>query len=294
MNTKPLRSWLFVPGMDERKIEKAVASEADVLILDLEDAVALSEKPQAREITRKAIEAHGQDKPIFVRINGWSTGMAGEDLRAVCIPGLTGILLPMVDEAETVRIVSALIASLEAQNGIPDGAVALMGLVETAKGVLNIAETASAGGRLQVLMPGAGDLTQDLGIPTSNVGPHILNAKIQASLASRAGGLQGPVDTAFFDVTDSEGYRADCEQAKSLGFQGKAAIHPNQVAVANRVFSPSQAEIIEARKIVEAFREAERNGVGAITVDNKLVDYAMVKTAEKLLDRARALGLLQV
>lgn len=292
MSKNYYRSWLFVPGMDERKIRKAVASEADVLILDLEDAVALSEKEHARLVTREAIERYGEQARIFVRINDWSTGMTTTDLRAICVPGLAGILMPMVDGAHTLRIVDELIGSLEEQNGIVTGSVELMGLVETAMGVLNVAESARAGGRLRVMMPGAGDLTQDLGIPTANVGHHVLNAKIQVALASRAGGLQGPVDTAFFDITDDEGYRIDCEQAKSLGFQGKAAIHPRQVAIANAVFSPSPDEIIEAQKIVKAFREAERQGLGAITVDNKLVDYAMVKTADKLLAKAQALSLI--
>ncbi|MDR5907478.1 CoA ester lyase [Franzmannia qiaohouensis] len=292
MSENYYRSWLFVPGMDERKINKAVTSEADVLLLDLEDAVALSEKDRARKITHEAIISHGEKSRIFVRVNDWATGMTLSDLRAVCVPGLSGILLPMVENSHTVKTVSHHISALEKERDIQPGSIEIMSLIETAAGVLHAAESAQAGGRLTVMMPGAGDLTQDLGIPTSNVGHHVLNAKIQVALASRAGGLQAPVDTAFFDITDDEGYRADCEQAKSLGFQGKAAIHPRQVKIANEVFSPSEAEIVEAKKIVDAFREAERQGLGAITVDNKLVDYAMVKTSDKLLSKARTLGLL--
>jgi citrate lyase subunit beta/citryl-CoA lyase len=118
-----------------------------------------------------------------------------------------------------------------------------------------------------------------------------VNGKIQTALACRAAGIRPPVDTVFFDVTDAEGFEADCRQAKGLGFQGKAVIHPNQIAMANGVFSPSSDEIAYARLVVESFAKAESEGVGAIRVEGKLIDYAMVKNSQKLLDLARALKL---
>jgi citrate lyase subunit beta/citryl-CoA lyase len=136
----------------------------------------------------------------------------------------------------------------------------------------------------------AADYTADLGIPTSNTGPHLLHCKIATVIASRAAGLAAPVDTVFFDVTDSQGLAADCAEAKDLGFQGKAVIHPRQIEPVNSAFTPSQAEVAQARRIVDAFTAAERKGIGAIQVDGKLIDYAMFKTAQKTLDVASTLS----
>lgn len=291
MSFRPLRSWLFAPGMDRRKTEKALGSEADALILDLEDAVAISEKPQARKMVRDVLAQVPPARQVFVRINDFTTGLTAEDLRAVCTGGLAGVILPKVESAEMVRIASGLIDQFSQEQSLPRDQIRLGGIVETARGILQVEEIAAGGGRLETLMFGAGDFTNDLGIPTANVGPHILNGKIQTALACRAAGLRPPIDTVFFDVTDATGFQQDCEQAKGLGYQGKAVIHPNQIAPANAVFAPSAEEIASARRVVESFTQAEAQGVGAIRVDGKLVDYAMVKNAEKVLATARALDL---
>src|SRR5699024_4454013 len=129
------------------------------------------------------------------------------------------------------------------------------------------------GGRLEALMFGAADYTADLGIPTANVGPHIMHGKVATVVASRAAGLAAPIDTVFFDITDHAGLAADSTEARSLGFQGKAVIHPKQIAPVNATFTPTEAEARTARRIVEGFEEAERNGMGAVQIDGKLVDY---------------------
>jgi citrate lyase subunit beta/citryl-CoA lyase len=288
---KPIRTWLFAPGMDARKCEKAVLSSADALILDLEDAVALSEKPKARLMLNQLVKSVSPERQVYVRVNDFMTGMTAEDLRAVCTGGLAGIVLPKAESAEMVRIASAMIDELSRAEGLPHGQITMCGILETARGVLRAEEIAAGGGRLSTLMFGAGDFTGDLGIPTSNVGPHLVNGKIQTALACRAAGIRPPVDTVFFDVTDAAGFEADCLQAKGLGFQGKAVIHPNQIAMANAVFSPSPDEIAYARLVVDSFAKAEAEGVGAIRVEGKLIDYAMVKNSQKLLDLARALKL---
>jgi citrate lyase subunit beta/citryl-CoA lyase len=290
---KPIRTWLFAPGMDARKCEKALQSAADALILDLEDAVAVSEKPKARLMLNQLVKSVSTDRQVYVRVNDFMTGMTAEDLRAVCTGGIAGIVLPKAESAEMVRIASAMIDELSRAEGLPHGQITMFGILETARGVLRAEEIAAAGGRLSTLMFGAGDFTGDLGIPTSNVGPHLVNAKIQTALACRAAGIRPPVDTVFFDVTDAVGFEADCLQAKGLGFQGKAVIHPNQIAMANAVFSPSADEIANARLVVDSFAKAEAEGVGAIRVEGKLIDYAMVKNSQKLLDLARALNLAE-
>lgn len=288
---KPIRTWLFAPGMDARKCEKALQSSADALILDLEDAVAVSEKAKARVMLNALVKSVSPERQVYVRVNDFMTGMTAEDLRAVCVGGIAGIVLPKAESAEMVRIASTMIDELSRAAGLPHGQITMCGILETARGVLRAEEIAAAGGRLSTLMFGAGDYTGDLGIPTSNIGPHLLNGKIQTALACRAAGICAPVDTVFFDVTDTSGFEADCRQAKGLGFQGKAVIHPNQIEMANSVFSPTSDEIAYARLVVDSFAKAEAEGVGAIRVQGKLIDYAMVKTSQKLLDTARALTL---
>jgi citrate lyase subunit beta/citryl-CoA lyase len=288
---KPKRSWLFAPGMDERKMGKATASAVDALILDLEDAVAISEKSRARVMIRALLEQQSAERQIYVRVNDVTTGWTAEDVQAVAVAGLAGIILPKVEAAETIRTVSALIDGAERAAGLPSGQVRLNAIIETARGVVHIASIAEAAGRLDMLMFGAGDYTADLAIPTSNVGPHIVHAKIATVVASRSAGLAAPVDTVFFDLTDPEGLATDCAQAKALGFQGKAVIHPNQIECVNSSFTPSSSEIAAAQRVLNTFREAERNGIGAVQLDGKLVDYAMLKVAEKTLAMAQVLQL---
>jgi citrate lyase subunit beta / citryl-CoA lyase len=293
MSYAPLRTWLFAPGIDERKIPKALTAASDAVILDLEDAVAVAEKPRARGVVREVLrtQAASSGRVVYVRVNDRTTGLLVEDLRAVCVAGLSGIVLPKAEDGETLRFASELIAEREAAEGLPQGGIALVPIIESAKGVLSVREIAAADPRIKTLTFGAGDLTNDLGIPTANEGPHLLNAKIQVALACRAAGIEPPVDTVYFDVGDLDGLRADSLQAKALGYQGKAVIHPGQIEIVNEVFTPSAAEIESATRVVRAFRDAEAQGTGAIRVDGKLVDYAMVKNAEKVLAVARALNL---
>ena len=283
----PNRTYLFVPGTEERKTDKALASAADALILDLEDAVATSEKPRAREMVRARLVSIAPERQVYVRVNDVETGLTAEDLRAVCTGGVAGIILPKVEAPETVRTVSTMIDRAERAAGLPAGQIHLNAIIETGRGIAHAVEIAKAGGRLAALMFGAADYTADLGIPTANIGPHITYGKIATVVASRAGGLAAPIDTVFFDVTDAEGLAADCQEAKALGFTGKAVIHPNQIDSANAAFTPSADEVEAARHLVQAFREAESRGIGAVTINGKLVDYAMLKVAEKTLALAR-------
>lgn len=288
---KPIRTWLFAPGMDARKMEKAVASSADAVILDIEDAVALSQKPKAREMVRAFADNISPERQVFVRVNDLMTGMTAEDIKAACSGGIAGVILPKAESAEMIRIASAMIDEASREAGIPQGQIRMGAILESARGVLRAEEIGSAGGRLETMMFGAGDFTNDISVPTSNVGPHIVNGKLQTALACRSNGLRPPIDTVFFDVTDAEGFEEDCWQGRAFGFQGKAVIHPNQIEMANRAYSPSPEDIAFARQVVDSFAKAEAEGVGAIRVEGKLVDYAMVKNSRKLLDTATALSL---
>jgi citrate lyase subunit beta / citryl-CoA lyase len=289
MPVVPIRTWLFAPGSDERKTAKAIAGAADAVILDLEDAVAVAEKPLARQMVRDVLFGVEPDRNVWVRVNDLSTGMTADDLAAVCVGGLAGIVLPKAESGEMIRLASTMIDSYGGAGGVPEGQIRLAAIAETARGLLHLEDIAAGGGRLAYLMFGAGDLTNDIGIPTSNTGPHIQHGRIQTVLACRAHQL-GAVDTAYFDVADVEAFSGDCADSKGLGFTGRGLIHPDQIAVANTAYSPSEAEVAAAKRMVDSFAEAERQGVAAIRVDGKLVDYAMVKNARQVLDLARTLA----
>ncbi len=291
MAMRPKRSWLFAPGSNARMCDKALTSGADCVILDLEDAVALDAKPEARRQVRALLDRLGDGAaPVYVRVNGTKSGLLAEDVAAVVVPTLAGIVFPMAETRAQVEEVDALIGAAEARAGMAAGAVEVVCLIETAAGLFGAREVAAGAARVAHLGFGAGDLCGDLGIPTTNEGPHMLQGKVWTVWASRAAGIQAPLDTVYFDLQNPAGFEADCEQAKALGFLGKTVIHPAQVEPANRIMAPSDGEIDLAWRIVEAFRAAEAAGTGAIRVDGKLIDYAMVKSAEKILAVATTLG----
>jgi citrate lyase subunit beta/citryl-CoA lyase len=289
--TRPERSWLFAPGTNARMCEKALTAGADRVILDLEDAVALDAKPAARAQVRGFLDRLGDGAPpVYVRVNGTATGLLETDVTAVVGPHLAGIVFPMAETGAQVQEVDRLIGRAEASAGLDAGKIEVVCLIETAAGLLGARDVARGAKRVTHLGFGAGDLCGDLGIPTTNEGPHILHGKVQTVWASRAAGIGAPLDTVYFDLQNPAGLEADCRQAKELGFGGKAVIHPSQVEPVNRLLAPGDTEIEQAHRIVQAFRKAEAEGTGAIRVDGKLIDYAMLKSAEKILAVATTLG----
>lgn len=276
------RSYLFVPATSVRKMDKAYASAADAIIIDLEDAVATSEKPAARTAIATLVPATPA-RPTWIRINAVGTGFCFEDLQACCRPGVAGLLLPKVESAEQVRMVDWVLSSLEQARGLPAGGITLAGIVETALGLQHVAASAGAAPRLRRLMFGAVDLAADLGIDISDDVGATNQARFAISCASRAAGLQPPVDTAYTDIPNLEGLRATATRARALGYTGKACIHPGQIAVVNEVFTPSDSEVAWARRVVERFGQAEREGLAAITLDGQMLDYPVVEKARRLL-----------
>lgn len=290
MISRPMRSWLFAPGNDARKCEKSLTVGADRVILDLEDAVAIDAKAEARARVRGVLDGAGErTPPLYVRVNDVWTGLLAGDIEAVVCRGLAGIVFPKAETAEMVRHADRLVAAAEAKSGLPHGRVEMICLIETAAGLLGAREVAEAAPRVRHLGFGAGDLCGDLGIATTNHGPHMLQGKVHTVWASRAARIGPAMDTVYFDLTDPAGLEADCVQARALGFGGKAVIHPNQVEPVNRLLAPSAEEIAEARRIDEAFTAAEARGVGAIRVEGKLIDYAMMKSVRRILAVAATL-----
>ncbi|MEW6111561.1 MAG: CoA ester lyase [Thermodesulfobacteriota bacterium] len=288
----PLRSLLFVPAANPGRVGKALSSNADAVILDLEDAVAISEKVRARSLVVDVLSQARRDG-IYVRVNGVNTPWIVGDLMAVVGGRPAGIMLPKAESSEEVRHVDWLIGKLENEYGLPSGNIELLALVETARGVANACEVASACSRVRRLAFGAVDYTLDMGIKLSGKGTELFYARSHLVVASRAAGIEGPIDTVYVNLKDNEGLREDCRVARELGFLGKLVIHPAQIATTNEIFSPAQSEIEYALKVVQAFDEAESQGIAAVQLDGKFIDYPVAAWARRTLDVANQLGLVE-
>jgi citrate lyase subunit beta/citryl-CoA lyase len=282
------RSFLFAPGNHARRVEKSLTLGADAVILDLEDAVANAEKPATRAGVVDALTCPRRCQG-YVRVNALGTPWCHGDFLAVVTAGVDGIVLPKVESASDLHTADWLLKSLERERGLPEGGIDLIPIVETARGFSNIAAIARSGTRVRRLSFGAGDFTLDLGITWSADELELLPYRTAFVVESRAAGLEPPIDTVWVELRDGEGFRRSVQRVKDLGFQGKLCIHPDQVPVVNALFSPSQHELAQASRIVEAFAQAEREGLAAIQVDGKFVDYPIAHLAQRLLARARAI-----
>ena len=282
------RSFLFAPGNHARRVEKSLTLGADAVILDLEDAVANAEKEATRALVIQAL-AQPRRCRGYVRVNALGTPWSHGDFMAVVAPGVDGIVLPKVESASDLHTAEWLLRSLERERGLPDGGIDLIPIVETALGFSSIASIARSGTRVRRLSFGAGDFTLDVGITWSRDELELLPYRTAFVVESRAARLEPPLDTVWVSLQDAEGFAASVQRVKDLGFQGKLCIHPDQVPVVNERFSPSHAELAQARRIVDAFAQAEREGLAAIQVDGKFVDYPIVYLAQRLIARSQAI-----
>ena len=280
---RPLpRSLLFVPATSVRKVEKAFASAADGVIVDLEDAVATAEKPLARQQAAEILQTR-QPRQTFLRVNAISTPYCYEDLQVAAAAQLDGIVLPKAESASELAMVDWLLAQLEAKCGKPVGSIEITPIIETARGLAAAAEIAKASKRLRRLAFGAVDLALDMDLDLGDDAGAMANARFALTLASRQAGLEGPLDTVFVDIQDPEGLRASTMRARAMGFSGKACIHPAQLDIVNAVFTPGEAELARAREIVAAFEQAEAAGLAAVSVSGIMVDYPVAQKARRVL-----------
>jgi citrate lyase subunit beta / citryl-CoA lyase len=290
VDTMKLRSLLFVPGDSEKKFARASTSGADVLILDLEDAVAPSMKEAARGLVAGWIDqADTVAAKLFVRVNPLDTGLTEDDLAAVVRPGLAGILAPKVNGAQDVATLAVMIDRLEASMGMQAGAVKIMVVAtETPLAMFHLGSYTPPHARLVAMTWGAEDLSSALGATTNKEAdgswtfPYQV-ARAQCLFAAGAAEVY-PVDTLYSDFRDTAGLEADCRRSRRDGFLGRIAIHPDQVETINRCFSPSDDDVAEARKIVDAF--AAQPHLGTIGIDGKMYDIPHLKAAHKVLAAA--------
>jgi citrate lyase subunit beta / citryl-CoA lyase len=281
-----MRSLLFAPGNHPRRVEKALGLDADGVILDLEDAVAVSEKVATRAAVARAFEAP-RTGGLYVRVNGLTTAWCYGDISAAVRPGLDGIILPKVEHAHELQTADWLIGALERERELPSGGIDLLPIIETALGVSNLREICRSGTRTKRLAFGAGDFTLDMAMTWSQSESELLAYRSACVLESRAAGLEAPLDTVWADLRDPEGFIASARHAAALGFQGKMCIHPDQIGPANEAFSPSEAAVAQARRVVEAFDKAEAQGLASIQLDGQFIDYPIVQRARRVLEAVR-------
>ncbi|MGA0265510.1 MAG: HpcH/HpaI aldolase/citrate lyase family protein [Lysobacterales bacterium] len=285
-----VRSFLFAPGNHPRKVEKVFTSGADAAILDLEDAVAESEKTATRPVLVTALK---QDRGClgYVRVNPVDSPYFAGDMQAVVGPWMDGVVLPKVERGEQLRHAAQVLAEQEHEHGMAPGCIDLMAIVETAAGVENALEIAGASERLGRMAFGAGDYTLDLDYQWGPDEQTLAYARSRLSHASRIAGLQPPIDTVVLQIYEDDRFLASAGHGRAFGFGGKLCIHPRQVALCHRVFSPSPEEIEHARRVVEAFAAAERDGSASIQLDGYFIDYPIVYKARRVVALADRLGL---
>ncbi len=280
--TFPLRSLLFAPGNHARRVEKALLVDADAVILDLEDAVAVAEKPATRALVASATQRPRRGL-LYVRVNAIDTEFCYGDLVAVVQAGLDGIILPKLESAAGAATIDWLLTQLERDRNLPQGGIDVIPIIETARGLQQIDTILSAGNRVRCVAFGAGDFTLDLNMTWSRSETELAHARAAVVTASRAAGMEAPLDTVWVDLADHEGLTASARTALGCGFQGKMCIHPDQITVVNRVFTPSDAEIAFAERVCAAFARAEAEGSAAIQLDGKFIDYPIVYRAQRVL-----------
>ncbi|OBI29008.1 citrate lyase [Mycobacterium sp. E1386] len=275
---RPRRSALYLPGNKPRALEKGKSLPADVVILDLEDAVGPDAKADSRAAVCGAIspESYGP-REVVVRVNGLDTDWHDEDLAAVAGSAAHGVLVPKVESGDQVRALAATLVKLNAPESLQ-----LWVMIETPRSFLRVEEIASASDRLAALVIGTNDLVNDLhGLHVPGRAP-VVPALSLAVLGARAAG-KVILDGVFNDITDEDGFRAEARQGREMGFDGKTLIHPSQIGPANDLFGPSQREVADARKVVAAYQEARAAGTSVITVDGRMIESLHVRNAERIL-----------
>ena len=285
----PIRSLLICTTTIERHLKSALASEADAVMLDLETTIVSSEKELARNTAFRTLELAPRPA-IFARINEVDSANAFDDLMALRHPALRGVVVPQAEDPRQIMIVDWMLSRMEEKYERAGAPVEILPLVESARGVENIASLVSASRRIRQVTFGAADYCLDTGIRNSRDESEIAYIRSRLLHASRAHGLEAPIDTVWLDLNDADGLERSLERGKQAGFFGKLCIHPSQAKRANASFTPSAAEIAESRKIAEAFEQAMAKNVAAIRIDGRLIDLPIARKAQRIVDLWKSFG----
>ena len=287
------RSALFVPGHKPDWVPKAVRSGADLIILDLEDAVPVADKARARGLVRESLDAlAAQGRDRSVRINGFATGLTLDDLEAIVCPALQAVRLPKVESVDDLRELDALLVHLEKRAGMEPGTIATPLDLETAGAMRNAYHILRSSPRATSMMLGCGpggDAARAVGYQWTKDGTETHFIRSRAVLDARAAGIEYPMVSSWWDIRDLDGLRADAALNRRFGFRGMVLMHPTHVPIVNEAFTPTEAELARARGLIAAMDAAEREGSAAVTYEGDMVDYAMVTTARELLEIAASI-----
>lgn len=283
---RPRRSVLYMPGANERALDKAKSLDADALILDLEDAVSPDAKAEARErVCAAARSGEYGHRELAIRVNGIGTEWHDDDLAAAAAAGPDAVLVPKVESAEQVQ---TLVAGLE-RGGAP-AHTSLWAMIETPAALLHAEEICAASDRLTVIVMGTNDIVNEtFGLHVPGRNPLVLNALSLTLLAARAAG-KVIIDGVYNNVKDAEGFDAEAQQGRQMGFDGKTLIHPSQIEPANTAFSPSAEDVASARDIIELFEQAQSAGQGVVTYNGRMIEELHVRDARRTLAIADALA----
>ena len=285
-----LRSLLFVPGNQPRMLERASGLKPDAFIPDMEDSVPIDEKANAREVTASYLaRLAAGGVPVIPRVNSLDTGLLDNDLAAVVGEHIFGVSVGKIYTPEDIATISGKLEALERKVGIEVGSVRLVPWIETAMAIVKLYEICSASARIVGVAFGAEDFTNDMGIERTESEAETYFARNSIAVAARAADVLA-LDTPYFGFRDPDGLRENAKTAKQYGFRGKFAIHPAQIDIINETFSPSAAEIEHARRVVEAFEEAESRGRGSTSLDGMVVDVPVVKRAQAVLELAESMA----
>ena len=285
------RTMMFVPGANAAMLRDAPLYGADSVMFDLEDAVSLNEKDSARTLVHFALKTFDYSAiETVVRINGLDT-VGALDIEAMVLAGVNVIRLPKTETAQDIIDVAAVITQVEEENDLPVGTTKMMDAIESAEGVLNARDIATASDRLIGIALGVEDYVTNMKTRRYPDGQELLFARSMILHAARAAGIAA-IDTVFSDINDTDGFIAETTRIKQLGFDGKSVINPRQIPLVNGIYAPSKAEIQQAKEVIWAIREAESKGSGVISLNGKMVDKPIVERAERVIALAKAAKLI--
>lgn len=285
------RTMLFMPGNNPGMLQSAPILGADSVILDLEDAVSLTEKDSARRLVSEAIKVIDYSAvELVVRVNPLDTEYGPKDIDTIARVKPDALMIPKATE-EQLETIDKMLSKIESEEKIEDNHIKLIPIIETAYGLENVYSIIKASKRVVGVLLGAEDLTSDFGIKRTKEGEEIFYARNRVSTACRACRVDA-IDTPFTDTNDYEGLRKDTFKAKSIGFTGKSSINPRQIDTIHSVFEPTEAEIKHAVRVLEARDEAKSKGLGVFSLDGKMVDAPVINRAVTTVELAKLLGLI--
>ncbi|ASJ21786.1 HpcH/HpaI aldolase/citrate lyase family protein [Brachyspira hampsonii] len=287
------RSWLFSPASNPKLLYSAVVYKPDAIIFDLEDAVALKEKEDARELLIEALKSINYGTiPIFARVNSIKTPFGFDDIKYLVQAGLKHIRLPMCDTPEEIKEVDKFLTKVEEENGIPKGTVVIAAALETPIGVYNAYNIATASDRVIGISLGAEDFTRCMGIERTKEEEELAYARGKIVMEAHAAGV-ACVDGVYTKIDDMEGFQIQCEKSRSLGFTGKACIHPAQIPYLHKAYLPKKEDIDYSLEVLEAASKTDISNGGVISLNGKMIDIPIIEKAEKIVALAKSAGMIK-